>query len=65
MVRPAPGRKDHEPGLSTLNSLVPGIPALGESGGLGSEFSPGQARLAELCVAVSGIEYRVVTAVLH
>lgn len=43
-------------GLSTLNSLVPGIPALGKLGELGLEFSPDQARWAELCVAVSGLD---------
>lgn len=48
-----PGRKDHEPELmSTQNSLVPGTLALGIQMESGPEFSPGQARWAELCVTV-------------
>lgn len=52
MVWLVPERKDHEPELSTQNSLVPGTPALGIQMEPGPEFSPGQARWAELCVTV-------------
>lgn len=52
MVWLVPGRKNHEPELSTQNFLVPGTPALGIQMELGLEFSPGQARWAEVCVTV-------------
>lgn len=44
VVRLVPSRKAHEPGINTLNSLVPGTPTLGESGGIGSRIQlwPGQ-----------------------
>lgn len=52
MVCLVPRRKGHESELSTQNSLVLGTPALGIQMELGPEFSPGQARWAELCVTV-------------
>lgn len=52
MVCLVPGRRGHESELSTQNSLVLGTPTLGIQMELGPEFSPGQARWAELCVTV-------------